>query len=67
MVLNRIKPENEKEIRERVNELGLDVIGVIYDDKLTASYDMEGRPLFELPDDSNTVISVSKIVEKILG
>jgi len=67
LVLNRIKPENEKEIRERVNELGLDVIGVIYDDKLTASYDMEGRPLFELPDDSNTVISVSKIVEKILG
>jgi CO dehydrogenase maturation factor len=28
---------------------------------------MEGKPLFELPDDSNTVISVSKIIEKILG
>jgi CO dehydrogenase maturation factor len=27
---------------------------------------MEGKPLFELPDDSETVISVSKIVEKIL-
>ncbi|MBA2859953.1 AAA family ATPase [Methanococcus maripaludis] len=67
LVLNRIKPENEENVRETVKNFGLDIIGIIYDDELTASYDMEGKPLFELPDDSETVNSVSKIVEKILG
>ncbi|MBB6400802.1 CO dehydrogenase maturation factor [Methanococcus maripaludis] len=67
LVLNRIKPENEENVRETVKDFGLDIIGIIYDDELTASYDMEGKPLFELPDDSETVNSVSKIVEKILG
>uniref|UniRef100_A9AAW5 Cobyrinic acid ac-diamide synthase n=1 Tax=Methanococcus maripaludis (strain C6 / ATCC BAA-1332) TaxID=444158 RepID=A9AAW5_METM6 len=67
LVLNRIKPENEESVRETVKDFGLDIIGIIYDDELTASYDMEGKPLFELPDDSETVNSVSKIVEKILG
>ncbi|ABR54217.1 Cobyrinic acid ac-diamide synthase [Methanococcus vannielii SB] len=67
LVLNRIKPENEEEILKRVEDFGLDVIGVVYDDEVTSKYDMEGKPLFELPDDSNTVISVSKIIEKILG
>jgi CO dehydrogenase maturation factor len=66
LVLNRIKPENEENVRETVKDFGLDIIGIIYDDELTASYDMEGKPLFELPDDSETVNSVSKIVEKIL-
>ncbi|MBA2858052.1 CO dehydrogenase maturation factor [Methanococcus maripaludis] len=66
LVLNRIKPENEENVREKVKNFGLDIIGIIYDDEITASYDMEGKPLFELPDDSETVISVSKIVEKIL-
>jgi CO dehydrogenase maturation factor len=66
LVLNRIKPENEENVRETVKDFGLDIIGIIYDDELTAGYDMEGKPLFELPDDSETVISVSKIVEKIL-
>jgi len=67
LVLNRIKPENEENVRETVKDFGLDIIGIIYDDELTASYDMEGKPLFELPDESDTVNSVSKIVEKILG
>ncbi|AVB75428.1 ATP-binding protein [Methanococcus maripaludis] len=67
LVLNRIKPENEENVRETVKDFGLDIIGIIYDDELTESYDMEGKPLFELPDDSETVNSVSKIVEKILG
>ncbi|MBA2868594.1 AAA family ATPase [Methanococcus maripaludis] len=67
LVLNRIKPENEENVRETVKDFGLDIIGIIYDDELTASYDIEGKPLFELPDDSETVNSVSKIVEKILG
>ncbi|ABO35112.1 Cobyrinic acid a,c-diamide synthase [Methanococcus maripaludis C5] len=67
LVLNRIKPENEESVRETVKDFGLDIIGIIYDDELTASYDMEGKPLFELPDESDTVNSVSKIVEKILG
>ncbi|MBB6066727.1 AAA family ATPase [Methanococcus maripaludis] len=67
LVLNRIKPENEENVLETVKDFDLDIIGIIYDDELTASYDMEGKPLFELPDDSETVNSVSKIVEKILG
>jgi CO dehydrogenase maturation factor len=66
LILNRVKQENEDLIRKKAVETGLDVIGVIYDDSEVTEYDIEGKPLIELPVDSNPAKTVSKIVSQIL-
>ena len=67
LILNRVKAENEDEMMKKVQEVGLDVIGTIYENKEVSEYDIEGTPLIDLPDDSDPVITVSKIVSQILN
>lgn len=67
IVLNRLKAENENSVMGKVHEIGLEVIGKIYEDEEVSRYDMEGTPLLSLPDDSESVIAVSKIVSQILN
>jgi CO dehydrogenase maturation factor len=62
LILNRIKPEKEDEMLKKVDEIGLNVIGTIYEDEIVAEYDLEGKPLIDLPDDSNANAAISKIV-----
>jgi CO dehydrogenase maturation factor len=67
LILNRVKPENQEEIRNKADETGLEVIGIIYEDHDVAEYDIEGIPLLDLPSDSNSLEAVSKMVSKILS
>ena len=65
LVLNRVNTENEEEILEKAKETGLEMAGVIHEDDEVTQYDIEGRPLVELPDESNTVKAVSGILSRI--
>jgi len=66
LILNRVNPENEEEILQKVKETGLDMVGMIYEDDEVAQFDIEGKPLVELPDESNTVKAVNGILSRIL-
>ncbi|BDZ69495.1 AAA family ATPase [Methanobacterium petrolearium] len=66
LVLNRVNPENEDEIVQKVRETGLDMVGIIHEDDEVTQFDIEGRPLVELPDESYTVKAVSGILSRIL-
>jgi len=66
LILNRVNENNEEEIKKKVNEINVELIGTIYEDEDVACYDIEGKPLIDLPDDSNTVMAISKIIEKIM-
>ena len=65
LILNRVKPENEEELINKVNEIGLEIAGIIYEDETVADYDMEGTPLINLPDDSGAVTAAQKIMENL--
>ncbi|MDG3548037.1 AAA family ATPase [Methanobacterium formicicum] len=65
LVVNRVNPENEEQILKKAMETGLDIAGVIFEDEEVTQYDIEGRPLVELPDESNTVKTVSGILSRI--
>ncbi len=65
LILNRVKPENEQDLLKKVNQIGLEIAGIIYEDEIVADYDMEGKPLIDLPDNSGAVTVTSKIVENI--
>ncbi|MBZ2164681.1 MULTISPECIES: AAA family ATPase [Methanobacterium] len=67
LVVNRITPDNKDMIIKKAKETGIEIIGTIYEDEEVAEYDIEGTPLVNLPDDSNSVVTVSKIVSRILN
>jgi CO dehydrogenase maturation factor len=69
LILNRIKSGNEEEIAALANtvadDTGLEVVGLIHDDAQIAEYDLEGKPLIDLPNDNEAVEVIKKIVDKI--
>jgi CO dehydrogenase maturation factor len=66
LVVNRITPENKDLILKKAQETGIEIVGTIYEDHEVAEYDVEGKPLVELSDDSNSVVAVSNIVSRII-
>ena len=66
LILNRVKIQDEKDLRDKATKTGLELGGLIYEDPVVSEYDMEGRPLIELPSDAVSVKELTKIVEKIL-
>ncbi len=67
LVVNRITPENKDLILKKAQETDIEIVGTIYEDHEVAEYDIEGKPLVELSDDSNSVVAVSKIVSRIIN
>jgi CO dehydrogenase maturation factor len=67
LILNRVKTGNEDELLEEVNKIGLEIAGIIHEDELIESYDREGTPLINLPDDSQAFTSILKITEVFKG
>lgn len=66
LILNRVKLDRENEVMKKVDELGMKLIGRIYEDEEVSRYDIEGKPLLDLPDDSLPASEVSNIVSRIL-
>lgn len=66
LVVNRITPENKDLILKKAEDTGIEIIGTIHEDSQVAEYDIEGVPLINLSNDSDSVKTVSNIVSQIL-
>jgi CO dehydrogenase maturation factor len=66
VVINKVKG-NIDIIVEKLNELNLPIIGQIPDDQNITNYDLEGKPMIDLSDDSPSLLETKKIVKKILN
>jgi CO dehydrogenase maturation factor len=64
LVLNRVRNHNE-DLSSYTRQTGLELFGIIPEDPNVAQFDMQSRPLLELPDDSPAYQAVSGIVERI--
>jgi len=64
LVVNRVKSAGQK-TSEDVRQLDMRVLGFIPDDDRIAEYDLAGRALVTLPDDSPAVLAVEKILNEI--
>jgi len=49
-------------LETEINKTGLDVIGSVPYDEKVAEYDLQGKPLIELPDDSPAVTAVGNVL-----
>ena len=63
LVINRFKGDDEL-IAESVKKWGLDIFGRIPEDKNITDYDASGRPLFNLPETSPSVVAVREVLQK---
>lgn len=47
-------------------ETGLDTIGLIHDDDIVSKFDIEGKPLIDLPDDCEPVEIIKEVIDKLI-
>ncbi len=63
LIVSRAPEKLAPAFLKEVEEIGVEIIGTIPDDPLLMEYDMEKKPLFDLPEDSISVTAVNRIAE----
>jgi CO dehydrogenase maturation factor len=66
LVVNRVSGDLEEATRREIDRLGLRVAGVVPADPSVTAYDLEGRPTFQLPEDSPAYRAVARIMDACL-
>ncbi len=66
LVLNRVRGQ-EAELEQYIVKTGLDLFGYIPEDQNVTRFDLNARPLLELPDDSPAYLAISQIWARING
>jgi CO dehydrogenase maturation factor len=66
IVVSRAPEVLNESFMKEVNEIGLEIYGIIPDDELLLEYDMERKSLLDLPEESISVQAVNRIMDKIV-
>ncbi|MFA4028665.1 MAG: hypothetical protein GDYSWBUE_000690 [Candidatus Fervidibacterota bacterium] len=67
LVLNRAGEDAVEALSDEIEKTRLELAGVIPEDELIIKYDIEGRPLVELPHDSLAYKAVREIAQRVIG
>ncbi len=65
LIINRVMGEEGEQLRELAQDLGLEVAGLVPQDGTIFEYDLQGRPIFELPEDSPALQAVYSILDNL--
>ena len=65
LILNCSPETVSPRFSEEVDKTGIHLLGVVPEDKVVPEYDIEKKPLVQLPDTSSVVVSINHIAEKI--
>jgi len=65
LIGNRFKPEMENTLKEEAQKLGIEFAGIIPPDENVSTYNMTGKPLTQLPNNSPALLSMKKILTQI--
>ncbi|MBD3194039.1 MAG: AAA family ATPase [Candidatus Lokiarchaeota archaeon] len=66
LILNKVKGSYDS-LLEHITNLNLPVLGKIPEDEMISQFDLEGRALIQLPENTPSIISVRNIIEKLLN
>jgi CO dehydrogenase maturation factor len=64
LVINRVAGDEGPELRKLAEELGLEVAGLVPQDKMVFENDLQGKAIIELPGDSPAVKAVYAVLDK---
>ena len=67
LIVNRLDGELEPPTKQEIDRLGLTLAGVVPSDPNVYTYDLEGKPTFQLPADSPASVAVGSILERYLS
>jgi CO dehydrogenase maturation factor len=65
VILNRASETQARVFSESASQYGIELAGIVPEDKNITEYDLAGIPLIDLPDDSPAVIAVGKILDRL--
>lgn len=63
LIINRVMGEEGERLRDLAEQLGLHVAGLIPHDGTIFEYDLKGKPIFELPQESPALQSIYSILD----
>jgi CO dehydrogenase maturation factor len=63
LIINRVPQDQRDRIIENAAKFGLEIAGLIPDDAMIAEYDLQGRAVFELPEDAVSVKALYGILD----
>ncbi|NMX21418.1 ATP-binding protein [ANME-1 cluster archaeon GoMg4] len=69
LVVNKVTEDAEVQhvLPELIKESGVELVGIVPEDENIRAYDLVGRPIIELPEDSEAVVAVKEIFVKVCG
>jgi CO dehydrogenase maturation factor len=65
LVVTKVQGQEVDELAGEIEKTGLQLIGTVPLDPLVAEYDLKGKALTDLPDDSAAVMAVDRILGKL--
>lgn len=65
LIVTKTQPEGIEPLKPEIEKTELELIGTIPMDPLVTEYDIQGKPLFELPGDSSAVKAVHEILSQV--
>lgn len=65
LLINRVLEGQEEQLRRAAEQAGLEVVGFIPEDENITQYDLAGRPIFDLEDNSPSLIAIREIAKKL--
>ncbi len=66
MIVNRSPGPLDATLREEAEKQQLNLLGVVPADEKVYEYDLNGRPIINLPDESRAVKTVNELMSKII-
>jgi CO dehydrogenase maturation factor len=63
LIINRVLGEEGKSLMTLAEGFGVRVGGLVPQDGMIAKYDLEGKPVYQLPDDAVSVLALSSILD----
>jgi CO dehydrogenase maturation factor len=67
LVVNKVTEDEDVQhvLPELVKQSGLELVGMVPEDENIRAYDLVGKPILELPEDSKAVVAVKEIFERV--
>jgi CO dehydrogenase maturation factor len=65
LIINRVTGKEEEELRRLAEEMELTVVGTVPDDQLVLEFDLKGRPIFQVPEDSVALKAVYDTLDSL--
>ena len=65
LILNRVNDELDDRLLKYIKEQKFEILGTIHTDKNIIDLELSGKPIFELPDNSVSVLQVNNILKSL--